>query len=316
MKIPLDIQQKTIELYTSGKSSIEIATILPISTGSVFNILKKHGVPSKDAGFYIRTNFFNERCFQSLNEESAYWLGFVLADGCMMRNNYSLTIGLSRKDRAHLEKFARFLGGVTSIKDRMVKTYECCYVSIGSKQMFNDLLKYGCTPKKSLTLKFPEIPDEYFWHFLRGYFDGDGCVVSKANSVAIIGSYSFIDSLIEILTKKGFNCKQSDKGKVKYFLLFGIVQLREFSKLLYKDASVFLERKKAIFDSKKQISQSEIQHQQMEIVQSLRGYSYKEIVEKSGFSHNRVHHLIKCLNKKEKQVVLKDEQKRNNDKCE
>ena len=307
MKIPQEIQEKTIELYTSGKTSAEIAAVLPISTGSVFNILKKYGVKSRGMGLHIRSNFFDQGCFSSLNEESAYWLGFVFADGCMRNDNYSLTISLSSKDKPHLEKFAKFLGGRTLVRDISVKQHKCCRLSVGSKQMFNDLLKYGCTPKKSLTLKWPDIPDEYLWHFLRGYFDGDGCAVKQSNRIDIVSSYEFIDKMGDSLTKKGFRCKYRIHGKVKYLIIHGIVQLREFTKLLYKDASVFLERKKEILDSKKQISQSEIQQQQMEMVQSLRGHSYKEIVEKTGFSHNRVHHLIKCLNKREKHIRLGDE---------
>ncbi len=33
-------------------------------------------------------------------------------------------------------------------------------------------------PAKSKVIKLPKVPDEYFGDFLRGYFDGDGNVVS------------------------------------------------------------------------------------------------------------------------------------------
>lgn len=45
--------------------------------------------------------------------------------------------------------------------------------------MFYDfLLSIGLTPKKSLTLNKINVPEEYFFDFLRGCFDGDGCTYS------------------------------------------------------------------------------------------------------------------------------------------
>ncbi len=40
------------------------------------------------------------------------------------------------------------------------------------------LIDIGLTPNKSLTLGSLKIPDEYFFDFLRGSYDGDGCFYS------------------------------------------------------------------------------------------------------------------------------------------
>ena len=45
--------------------------------------------------------------------------------------------------------------------------------------MFNDLIKQGCVPNKSLILTFPnkhQVPKNLINHFIRGYFDGDGSI--------------------------------------------------------------------------------------------------------------------------------------------
>jgi len=47
---------------------------------------------------------------------------------------------------------------------------------IGSHKIYESLIKIGVRPKKSLIMKFPDIPKEYLGNFIRGYFDGDGCV--------------------------------------------------------------------------------------------------------------------------------------------
>lgn len=49
-------------------------------------------------------------------------------------------------------------------------------LEIGSKEMYNDLLNLSLMPKKEDRLRLPKIPEEYLSHFIRGYFDGDGCI--------------------------------------------------------------------------------------------------------------------------------------------
>ena len=67
--------------------------------------------------------------------------------------------------------------------------------------MVEDLEKFGLYPNKSLTLKFPNIPNKFLSHFIRGVFDGDGSkIVKYKNKITITsGSRSFIYSLSEML---------------------------------------------------------------------------------------------------------------------
>ena len=62
-------------------------------------------------------------------------------------------------------------------------------LSICNKILYNDLLELGGTPRKSLTIQFPEIPDEFLSHFIRGEFDGDGCFYIFRN-----GKYKYLNS--------------------------------------------------------------------------------------------------------------------------
>src|SRR3989338_7407870 len=72
------------------------------------------------------------------------------------------------------------------------------------------------SPRKSLTLQMPTIPQKYIGHFVRGYFDGDGCVYSKKLqfadrknqrlvllSVFSCGTLSFLEALLELLKTRG-----------------------------------------------------------------------------------------------------------------
>ena len=53
-------------------------------------------------GIYRRKYIRNY--FDVIDEERAYWAGFIAADGCIFRN--SLKITLAKKDKCQLEKFS------------------------------------------------------------------------------------------------------------------------------------------------------------------------------------------------------------------
>ena len=65
----------------------------------------------------------NEDIFKSVSSPKvAYWLGFLAADGSIHKSRNQLEIGLSVKDRSHLEVFKNFLEAKElSILDREVK---------------------------------------------------------------------------------------------------------------------------------------------------------------------------------------------------
>ena len=52
-------------------------------------------------------------------------------------------------------------------------------IQIGSKELFSDLLLLGMTPAKSKKLQLPQVPLRFQSDFVRGYFDGDGCIYFK-----------------------------------------------------------------------------------------------------------------------------------------
>lgn len=120
--------------------------------------------------------------FKTWSPEMAYILGFFAADGGMFINpRGSKYIQFVSTDRDILVKIKKLMNSKHKIGTK--KKYpgtlgrkRCYQIQIGSKEIYNDLLKLGFTPKKDLRIKFPKIPDNYLNHFVRGYFDGDGFV--------------------------------------------------------------------------------------------------------------------------------------------
>lgn len=125
---------------------------------------------------------FNEHIFDVIDtEEKAYWLGFIFADGYISSRDNGFELSLKGSDIEHLHKFNKFMEhnkdnvklGEVKNKD---KTFLRCRWGIVNKHLWNTLNNLGCTPRKSLTLQFPNISEELEIPFIRGYFDGDGCL--------------------------------------------------------------------------------------------------------------------------------------------
>lgn len=113
----------------------------------------------------------------------AYVLGFFAADGTMIKNRRGAHfIEFHITDRCVLEIIQEKMSSnhKISIRGRKQPQHRIGYrLQLGSKSLFFDLQSLGFTSKKSLILKFPTIPEIYTGDFIRGYFDGDGCVYFK-----------------------------------------------------------------------------------------------------------------------------------------
>lgn len=138
---------------------------------------------------------FNVNFFKTWSPQMAYILGFIYADGAiedLRKSSRTCYLVFSNNDKELLVKIRDCMSSKHRFqirKPRLLtfkggKTYLCAqsYVlKIGSKEVFSDLLKLGLTPRKSRRLKFPVVSDKYFNYFLRGYFDGDGCVHAQTS---------------------------------------------------------------------------------------------------------------------------------------
>jgi len=120
----------------------------------------------------------NEEIIWSSN--LAYGVGLMATDGCLSPDGRHLL--LTSKDREQLENLKAIfnvkanIGIVRSGTSISFREYE--RLQWGDVQLYNFLLSIGLTPNKSLTLGEVKVSDEYFFDFLRGLHDGDGCFYS------------------------------------------------------------------------------------------------------------------------------------------
>lgn len=158
----------------------------------------------------------NENFFKEWSPQMAYVLGLIYADGTIIdarKSSRTCYLQISNNDKPLLEQVKQAMSSKHSIisrKPRHVnffgKSYFCkenFSLRIGSRIIFKDLVQLDLTPRKSLTIGLPKLPKKHFRFFLRGYFDGDGCIgtYSKNNKtprlhvVFVSGSYGFLDQL-------------------------------------------------------------------------------------------------------------------------
>lgn len=213
--------------------------------------------------------YYNKDYFEKIDApDKAYWLGFLYADGCICRvfkndilKSMTLEISLCYEDRNHLQKFLDCLESNIQIRDKISKIgdkeYKSCRVTISCTKMCYDLINLGCTPQKTYTLKFPTediVPNEYMRDFLRGYFDGDGCIsITDMNNkkhivLVLTGMSDMLNSVSDFLLSKNIIRKyptfQKDKrSKASSLFFHGKDTNKEILDYLYKDSNIYLDRK-------------------------------------------------------------------------
>lgn len=177
--------------------------------------------------------------FKNLEDEKTqYWLGLIAADGWLYKG-----IWLGLKDLNLITAYRDWISPNLTIHYSN-KHHSTNRVGFGNKETVEFLINLGITPRKSLTL---EINMPITRHFLRGVFDGDGYSPRIGQSVKITsGSLKFLNQLSKFLFDNNIKNRIAIQQKSKniiYALYVTASQFKAFYNLLYKDATIFMQRK-------------------------------------------------------------------------
>lgn len=244
--IPESLYSEIVELYQGGTGYVKISNQISYPSRQVRQVLVDHGI---EIQLPTQTRYnIDEHAFDVIdNELAAYWLGFIYADGCVYKN--SLSIELHIKDKDHLEKIKPFL-----------KTKRPLYItpkarfSVRNDHLSQRLKELGIlVDRPNIVLAVSQFPIVLARHFIRGYFDGDGSARKKKTTIRFCVQMDIAEWLKEhFRTFLNAECRrriQGLKNTNKIFLLeFSPVDSLLIRDYLYKDASVWLERKKEIMD--------------------------------------------------------------------
>ena len=257
------IEKEILENYINKELSYkEIAKIYNVNEKTIKINAKKYGLTSKIVWQGARKHKFNERYFENIDsEEKAYWLGFIAADGCVYKNkqSYRLQINLKGSDIDHLKKFQKAICSDYKITEKKVGKAQSntCQLKINSTKMCNDLIKNNIIERKSIIFEPPILNKNLMSHFIRGYFDGDGWITSYKrkdsngyrNEVGIIGGKKALNYFIDFLPKGFSKYEKYKDDKIIQISGTSIKTKSETYNYLYENATIFLDRKKNVFEN-------------------------------------------------------------------
>lgn len=254
------MQQATLYFINHKESATQVAKKFQITPTVFCKNLKKFGITAKNEHNAAK---FDENIFDSIDTaEKAYWLGFIFADGtisshkdgCKPRYEFELSVAI--KDKEHLDKFNKFMQhqkdnvkcGEVNLGD---KIFARARWVVGNKHLWETLNNLGCTPKKSLTLKFPNIPQALMPHFIRGYFDGDGSlgIYNGKPQCSCIGTIDILNTIAAQLPFEVHYHHDKRHSDSTYSIQLSSNKCIWFLDYIYKDCTVALNRKLQLYNN-------------------------------------------------------------------
>ena len=259
-KIESDIEKQIINDYVSGLTNNIISKKYLLHRTTIQRILLRNNIALRKQAHTSRKHIIlDENFFKDIDsEEKSYMLGTLYADGYINSNGFGIT--LKEDDKEILEQLSTIIYGnvVLGYKPSRICSQNIKYISkpqyrleIVSKKMKCDLIKHGCVQKKSFLIKFPNFIDiNQYKHFIRGYFDGDGCLTipqKRPNNITltITSNTNFCNGLVFYVNKLlDINMKSCVRyNNVGVARLTGKKQIILFLNWLYSDSNIFLKRK-------------------------------------------------------------------------
>lgn len=248
---------QVVLLYRENWTSRQIAVKLGVHYSSICSLLRNLGIERRSK----RKWFFDESFFLRADDRAAYWMGFIMADGNIFEKGktWQFTLAVNVKDKALLETFCdelRIPRDALRIFERTTKKgrkQTLVVLALCHPLLQEWLMRWGIVPRKSYNFLEPQIPIGAYPGFLRGWFDGDGClsIREKTSSVdvRIAGSEAGMTWYAKALRVLGFSGRitvrfhRTETGSAYYLIITGEKQVFEFYELLNARGNLRLDRK-------------------------------------------------------------------------
>ena len=234
---------RTNLLVKNGAKSVKAKT-------KVF-LRKEETMPKIRSGKIPRTD---QHIFDMIDDEiKAYTIGLIAADGNITKRGGGISITLTKDDRYILDQIlTELLDGQGHILESKKTTGKYTVtLQFSGMALKNRLADFGVVPNKGILMDRLStlIPEEYYHHYLRGLYDGDG-ICAKSNSRVRVGFCGANKDFVA--DYQSFFINNLGMARTKLFNTGGCWQcswaketdLRVFYDYIYKDATIFLGRKK------------------------------------------------------------------------
>lgn len=201
----------------------------------------------------------DETFFDAWSEKMAYALGFILMDGGLEMSHKSPRLQINNAKPDIIEKLKAalaFTGPVTRhVTHKAMGDTTIYRLSVTNCHLVGRLMELGLSSRKSFTVPFPDVPDFYLPHFIRGCHDANGCFgrvdtqgAGKRDSRMTTASRDFAEGYMMAMGRLGienvrFREDGSGRKNTVYRLRLGLPETKEFCRVIYKDATIWLDYK-------------------------------------------------------------------------
>lgn len=222
------------ELYKT-LSINKIARKYDVTSTTISRILKSLNVEKIERTsrkYFIKEDYF----ITGLNPKKARLLGLIATDGCLIKTkNNQYRIKFSSKDKELNIFIQEQLGG------NIYEENNCFHNYISSEKIFYDLIDFGITERKSLSLNFKwEKIENYEIYFLLGCIEGDGHIGfypnKKSSQIQIsiaTGCINFAQSIKDKFPDfRNIYTKKFEKSYVNYVSITSHTSGYNISKIL------------------------------------------------------------------------------------
>lgn len=231
-KTLIEIEKQIVADYLENFGTAELAKKYNLHRTTIQRILKNYNIPLRKRTTAAK---FDIHFFDAYTVESCYWAGFIAADGNISKDRNNINIHLAISDLSHLQKFAKIIGYTGNIEEHE----KDCRINIAGIYYKEALAKnFDLFPQKTKTVSISsKIPKEFLFDYIRGYFDGDGCITQANGALHISftsGSEIMLKQLQEIFYSNNIILQSknkvppiANKSSINYFCknAFNILKL-------------------------------------------------------------------------------------------
>jgi intein-encoded DNA endonuclease-like protein len=238
-------KENIINSYNNGIGCIKLSKFYNCSYSTIIKFLKDNNIVTKPTGNYQKYSMVDNYFNVIDNSNKSYILGLLYADGNVHTKRNMVSITVHEKDIELLDFIkSEICKDIKTYIDRVIYKKLC----FSNKKLKEDLIKLGCMPNKTHFLQFPteeQVPKEFIFDFIRGYFDGDGSM--SVSSLSFTGKIEFLEKIHnELNVNSKYKCyirhpeRNNNIGSVFYS---GNNVYNIYKQLYYNDSNFYLKRK-------------------------------------------------------------------------
>ncbi len=248
--------------YSNGDSIRKIVKNTGITRYYVTKILNDNNIKIISNIEKLRKYKINETYFDIIDtEHKAYTLGFLYADGYNDEKKNIIKLSLVEEDIDILKQIREPICPDKPLryykyKDKNKRPQYSFVIDNG--HISRKLSEFGVVQAKTFKLKFPTFLNKsLIRHFIRGYFDGDGCITKTKTKterdkyyISFISTENVIIELQKYFLKK-LNIKigknqirhPERNNNIRTLNIGGNLQIEKLLNHLYDNSTIFLKRK-------------------------------------------------------------------------